>query len=71
MTEEQGARKSPDANTDKKSLGKDVGKLVSGMVVACMRYGLVILLPKGIQTFEFTDKIVRDRDNTNIGVFHR
>jgi len=34
MTEEQGAQQSPDANTDKKSFGKDVGKLVSGTVVA-------------------------------------
>jgi len=34
MTEEQGARQSPDANSDKKAFGKDVGKLVSGTVVA-------------------------------------
>ena len=34
MTEEEGARQSPDANTNKKSFGKDVGKLVSGTVVA-------------------------------------
>ncbi|WP_167815496.1 lipopolysaccharide biosynthesis protein [Methanocorpusculum sp. GPch4] len=34
MTEEEGVRQSPDANTDKKSFGKDVGKLVSGTVVA-------------------------------------
>jgi O-antigen/teichoic acid export membrane protein len=34
MTEEQGAEQSPDANTDKKSFGKDVGKLVSGTVAA-------------------------------------
>jgi len=30
MTEEQGARQSPDANSDKKAFGKDVGKLVVG-----------------------------------------
>ena len=34
MTEEEGARQSPDANSDKKAFGKDVGKLVSGTVVA-------------------------------------
>ena len=34
MTEEEGAAQSPDANSDKKAFGKDVGKLVSGTVVA-------------------------------------
>jgi len=34
MTEEEGAEQSPDANSDKKAFGKDVGKLVSGTVVA-------------------------------------
>ncbi|MDD3906757.1 MAG: oligosaccharide flippase family protein [Bacteroidales bacterium] len=34
MTEEEGAPQSPDANSDKKAFGKDVGKLVSGTVVA-------------------------------------
>lgn len=34
MMEEQGAQQSQDTNTDKKSFGKDVGKLVSGTVIA-------------------------------------
>jgi len=34
MTEEEDSEQSPDANSDKKAFGKDVGKLVSGTVVA-------------------------------------
>ncbi|MPL94980.1 hypothetical protein SDC9_41143 [bioreactor metagenome] len=34
MTEEQGAQQSSDAKTDKKSFGKDVGKLVIGTIIA-------------------------------------
>jgi len=34
MTEEEGAQQSPDANSDKKAFGKDVGKLVIGTIIA-------------------------------------
>ena len=43
MTEEEGARQSPDASSDKKAFGKDVGKLVSGTVVA--QVAGIILIP--------------------------
>ena len=43
MTEKQGAPQSPDADTDKKSFGKDVGKLVSGTVIA--QIAGILLIP--------------------------
>ena len=49
MTEEQGARQSPDANSDKKSFGKDVGKLALGAGIAnCLHQGLTLSITKTI-----------------------